>query len=341
VLVAALAVLALALTSGIAARVVDGVGSSISAAIAKLGEAPAPSAAAVAPPAPILETPTEPYTREPTVDIAGTVPAPLVGRTNATIRLYESVGTAAPKRIAEQPVGDTVSFTFPAVALAPGANRFSATVASDGLESQPSATVSYVLDTKPPTLALTDPPDGATINRAEVAVAGRTQARSEISVRNDATSAVTTTTADADGTFEATVGLRTGPNQLSVTAIDPAGNTKTTVLSVKRGSGRLTAAISASRYRFSAKGLPSPLTVRALVVDPDGKPLADATVTFTVSVPGVPTITSAGTTDSNGRATFTTVIPPGATVGTGPATVLVNSDEFGQATDRTVIAIDK
>ena len=64
-------------------------------------------------------------------------------------------------------------------------------------------------------------------------------------------------------------------------------------------------------------------------------------MTFTLSMPGIPTVTQDAKTDTNGRASFKTTIPKGADVGQGSATVLVSSDDFGSTQDYTVITITK
>ena len=69
--------------------------------------------------------------------------------------------------------------------------------------------------------------------------------------------------------------------------------------------------------------------------------MAGADVTFTLSMPGIPTVTQDRTTNSSGKATFTTTIPKGAAVGQGSATVLVTTDSFGSTQDFTVITITK
>jgi hypothetical protein len=77
------------------------------------------------------------------------------------------------------------------------------------------------------------------------------------------------------------------------------------------------------------------------VTDPDGRALAGAKVTFTLSLPGIATITRDGRTNSSGRAVFETTIPRAATRGQGLAAVLVKTSEFGSIDDRTVITITK
>jgi hypothetical protein len=64
-------------------------------------------------------------------------------------------------------------------------------------------------------------------------------------------------------------------------------------------------------------------------------------VTFTLSIPGIPTVTGEATTNSNGRAAFETTIPKGADRGAGSAAILVKTDDFGSTSDNTVITITK
>ena len=114
-------------------------------------------------------------------------------------------------------------------------------------------------------------------------------------------------------------------------------------MSVRRGSGALTAKLSASVYAVRVKRLPEPVTLSVTVTDPDGRPLKGANVTFTLAVPGAQVIASSTlTTSSRGTATFTTSIPKGATAGLQcSATAIVHSADFGDTTDRTVIAITR
>ena len=99
--------------------------------------------------------------------------------------------------------------------------------------------------------------------------------------------------------------------------------------------------LSASDYQIKRSQLPEPVTLFAAVTDPNGQPLAGAAVTFTLSMPGIPTVTIDGSTDAQGKASFKTTIPKGAAVGQGSATVLVSTDAFGSTQDFTVITITK
>ena len=110
---------------------------------------------------------------------------------------------------------------------------------------------------------------------------------------------------------------------------------------VKRGTGKLTVSLVSSTYQIRRGNLPQSIRLTANANDPDGRPLGGASVTFTLSIPGIPTITAEGTTSANGSATFRTTVPKGADLGQGSATVLISSDDFGSAQDFTVITIRK
>ena len=339
--VVALGVVVLVAATGQLARLVASVGSAVGGIVDDITATPSPSPT----PVPVLGVPTlsaplEAYTNLGTVDLTGTVPADVVGQDGYRVRIYLALKDQQPAPITEAPVGSTSSFTIPSVTLTKGINDFSATVVNpDGLESQPSAVVRFVYDTSIPKIALTSPTDGAIVNGDTVDLIGKTQGRSKLTARNEANNGSVTGTAAGDGTFKLTLPIDKGPNGITMTTTDPAGNTGTLVLGVTRGSGALTATIHASGYRFKASMLPHELSLTAVVTDPDGQPLEGAVVTFTLSIPGVPVLTQDGTTDATGSATFKTTVPAGATVGTGPATVFVTTDQYGSTSARAVIAI--
>jgi hypothetical protein len=68
--------------------------------------------------------------------------------------------------------------------------------------------------------------------------------------------------------------------------------------------------------------------------------VSGATALFTVTVPGLEAIVSGEVaTGKSGAATFTTRIPAGATRGSGLASVLVQTDDYGTGTDRQVLTV--
>ena len=131
-----------------------------------------------------------------------------------------------------------------------------------------------------------------------------------------------------------------GTNGITVTVTDLAANSDSKVVTVRKGNGKLTVSLTADRYRFRATRLPADVEFTVTVVDPDGRPLADVTALFTITVPGLePIVSPELTTAGDGTAVFQTRIARGATPGSGLASVLVETDGFGKRTDRQVLTI--
>jgi len=316
---------------GVIGSIFGGVGQALSGVVGKLTQTAAPSATdAVLPPAPLLTIPIQPYTNQPTLDLTGTVPTSIAAQTGYSVRIYRKAGTGPTTRVAEVPIGDSPSFTVPAVALVTGSNAFSATLVFAGAESPPSTLVTYILDQAKPKIVISSPGKNAVINGATVTITGQTQPGSSVSARNEANTQTAVATADNTGAFSVIVPIANGVNGINVTATDPAGNTASAVISVKRGSGQLTVKLSASGYHFSPTKTNS-ITMSMLVLDPNGTPLSGATVTFSLSYPGSSpvTVSSPLTTDKNGRVTWKTTMPVTG-VGKGEIAALVETTAFGQ-----------
>jgi hypothetical protein len=322
--------------------VVGSVGTAFTGLLTRVMSTPEPSATlapALDPPA--LRAPDDPYTNLAAVTLRGTVPASIAGDPAYRVRIYVTLPDGKPTEVKEVAVPGTATFTVPGVALVDGPNDFTATIVGDDYESEPSGVVTYVLDVEPPQVVISSPGDGSTINRDFVEIEGRSQALSEIVARNEANGVTATASAADDGRFTIRVALAPGPNGVTVTSVDPAGNEGSAVLAVRRGSGKLTADLSVSAYRIVDGDLPETFSARVAVTDPDGRPLEGASVLFTLTIPGIPAIVpSPIVTDGAGVATFRTTIPAGATPGTGPITALVTSEEFGRVMVRTVLTID-
>ncbi|HEX5148667.1 MAG TPA: hypothetical protein VFW02_06265, partial [Candidatus Limnocylindrales bacterium] len=299
---------------------------------------PKPSAFAVSDP-PFLQQPAEPYTTEETVDLVVTVPSAVAGDPDSRIRVYLALKDQAPAPIQEAPVAATAQTVIP-VELTKGINDFSVTIVGPGGESDPSPVVRYVLDQSPAKITIYSPKEGAVVNGTTVEIKGKTQGRTSLIARNAANGSSTSGAAGSDGLFTLRLGISTGTNEITITGTDPAGNVKEFVLTVRRGSGKLTAVLGASAYRLSVARLPQDITLTAAASDPDGNPLVGADLTFTLSIPGIPTVTQDVQTDEQGRASFTTSVPVGADPGQGSATILLSSEEFGSAQDYTVITIE-
>jgi hypothetical protein len=321
--------------------VVGAVGSTFTDFIAGVTATPSPSPTPViTSEAPRIESPSEPYTNQESVDLVVTVPSSLAGNADHRLRVYLALKDQAPTPIQEASLAAGPTTIIP-VTLTKGINDFSVTLVGPGGESESSPLVRWVLDVTEPPIQLNAPKDGAVINRRAVVLEGRTQGRTTLIVRNQATGESVSGTAANDGTFALALPITSGSNLIKVTATDPAGNVAGRELTVTRGSGKLRATLSASGYSISQARLPLPIMLTVLVDDPDGKPLEGARITFTLAIPGVRPVTSSATSDKNGRATFETTIPKGADRGAGSGAVLVQTDEFGKTTDETPITIKK
>jgi hypothetical protein len=339
-LVALVAAVALTASGGLSI-VVGSLGSTVGDVVGAIAATATPSVS----PAPALEppdlaAPAQQYTNQPTVTLSGSMPTSFIGKDGYTIRIEDSVEGAAPAVVKELPAPAIAAFTVADVPLQAGRNDLTARLVSVAGASDPSAVVTYILDTTPPDVAITSPANNATINAATVKISGRTQAGSAVSARDEANAGTATTTAGTDGTFSLTLTLANGVNGLTVTATDPAGNTGSAVIGVVKGSGKLTARLSASPYRISSsKG--ASLTVRVVVTDPDGHALAGASVQFTITVPGLAPIQPGEIlTDATGTASFTTSVPAGATTSqTGLAVALVSTDAYGQTSARAALSV--
>ena len=332
-------------STGQLGKLVASFGSTVSGLISKVSQTTAPSASPIPQvDSPVLIRADEEYTNQPTADLQGSLPTEIAGRTDYKIRIYRSIGdeNSPPELVREMGIGATPQFTVTAVTLEKGVNFFTATLKGpSGLETDPSPAVRYVYDTSKPKIILSSPKDGDTINAKTVELKGEVQSRSVVVARNAENGASVTGKAAPDGTFRLTLALEPGQNGITLSSTDPAGIESEQVITLLRGSGKLTASLSTSSVQFRTARLPSPLTLTALVTDPDGQPAEGATVTFTVSIPGVDPITQDGTTAAAGSAIFQTSVPNGAPPGNGLATVLVDTKKYGSVTARAVIAIVK
>jgi Glucodextranase, domain B len=290
--------------------------------------------------APSLQQPTEPYTSQASVDLVVTVPSGLAGDTNHRIKVYLTLPGQPPTAIEEAAIASDPKTIIP-VKLENGINDFSVTITGQAGESDPSAIVRFVFDNVAPKITVISPKNNAVVNGKAVTINGTTQPRTTLLARDDASSSSIAGTAGSDGSFSLSLALAPGANKISITGTDPAGNVTDMSFTVKRGGGKLTAVLSASTYQIKRSRLPQPVTLFATVTNPDGQPLANTAVTFTLSMPGIPTVTIDEQTDASGKASFKTTIPQGASLGQGSATVLVSSTAFGSTQDFTVISIVK
>jgi hypothetical protein len=320
--------------------VVAGLGGLVSQ-VGVVASSPKPTAAPDVPPGATIDAPAQTFTNQDSVNITVNVPASVTGIEGYTVRLYVTLKDAEPVILVEEDIGETAVQVLSQVKLSPGRNDFQAAVFGPGGESERSTIASWILDTSKPKISVISPKNNSQVAKSPVKVKGKSQAGAEIRLQNANNNAVATATAGKDGLWTASIEVDNGSNAITITATDPAGNQNSTTLNLRKGSGKLTAALTASSYRFKASRLPRAITLRVVVTDPDGRRLKGATALFTISVPGLEAIVSGEVpTNKSGVASFTTTIPAGATPGGGLATVLVTSGD-GTITDRQVLTITK
>jgi len=96
-------------------------------------------------------------------------------------------------------------------------------------------TVSFTVDTIPPTLTLTNPVDGLITNKAALVVSGKTDdvTSKPVTVTVNGTSV----TVNSDGSFSKEITLVSGSNTITVVATDKAGKTTTVTRKVTLDTG--------------------------------------------------------------------------------------------------------
>ena len=324
-------------------KAAEAIGSTFSGFVTDLTATPVPSTLPLSESTtPLLDEPTEPYTNQPTIDLVGSVPDDLVGTENGRIQIYVALGDQDPGVVTQIPIGRTSRFIIPGITLIEGSNAFTATIVGSGGESGASPVVTYVYDATKPRITLVSPKDGAVVNAKTVQLVGQTQPRSQVRARNATTGASVSGRADASGNFSLILSIGDSTNDIGITAVDPAGNEGHLVLAVRRGSGALIASLSGSASQVKLSSLPARTQLTVVVSDPDGRPLEGARVTFTLAAPNVSAIASPTIeTGGDGTATWSTWIPKGAKTGQVSTTVIVQTSQYGQTTDRMVMTIVK
>ncbi len=130
--------------------------------------------------------------------------------------------------------GYECSYT-PGAALADGAHTVSIEASDYDGNAASAKTVSFTVDTIPPTLTLTNPVDGLITNKAALVVSGKT---------DDVTSKPVTVTVNGEsvtvnsnGSFSKEITLVSGSNTITVVATDKAGKTTTVTRKVTLDTG--------------------------------------------------------------------------------------------------------
>lgn len=314
---------------GLLGTVASQVGSAFGNAMAHLSSQAAPAAApasGLALDTPVLDAPpNDGYTNQSKLNLTGRVPAGAIGQSGDVIRIYSIDTDNNRHQVAQINVGATSRFVSQEMTLTEGQNVYVASLVTPTGEGQLSPKLTYILDTKPPTITVSSPAQGTLQKSSSIDVVGKTDPGARVSIRNEVAigGAPANQVVGSDGKFRLTVALVTGSNTIDITSVDQAGNPGTYTLSLRRDRGLLAAHLVVKPVRFSSTAHTTmTLTIHATTAN--GSPLANASVVFSIQVPGPAVMTKQMTTDSKGMATWQFEISS-AFVGNGNASVLVTT----------------
>jgi Glucodextranase, domain B len=320
--------------SGVVGGALSSLGGSVGAIFSAQLGGPSPSPTPLsAPGAPRLVPTGTGWTNQSDLTVHGFVPQGLGDQHGYSVRIYINGELAG-----EEALTGTQDFAV-TVAIPDGPSVITATILGPAGEGSESAPLQIVFDDTPPALKISAPKKGATIKADSVTVKGTTQPDSTVTVRNDSNGGRASAVATNTGAFAIEISITGGPNALEVTAVDPAGNSKTATLSVIGGNGSASASLSLTKTSFRVADLPSAIGASVRVLGPTGKAISGATVVFTIQIPGVGPIQSPEILTVNGIASFNTQVPKGATVGAGLVTVIVTTDSYGTLSDTAAFRI--
>jgi Glucodextranase, domain B len=324
----ALALLAMGAATTVAAGGIVGgalsrLGGTVGAIFSAQLNGPTPSPTPLsAPDAPRLVLTGTGWTNQSDFTVHGFVPQGLGDQHGYSVRIYVNGELAG-----EEALTGTQDFAV-TVPIPDGPSVITATILGPAGEGSESAPVQIVFDDTAPPIKITSPKKGATITADTVTVKGTTQSDSAVTVRNDTNGGRASAVA-TKGAFAIEISITGGPNALEVTAVDPAGNSKTATLSVIGGNGSASISLSLTKTSFKLSGLPAAIGATARVLGPDGKPINGAVVIFTIQIPGIGPVQSPEVLTVDGTASFNTQVPAGATTGAGLVTVIVTTDANG------------
>lgn len=153
------------------------------------------------------------------------------GIDDSTIGIKIDSGSVVTSGITKTAITNGYSCEYtPSTALSEGSHTITFSVSDNDGNAATAASVTFKIDTVPPTLNVTAPTDGLVTNNSTLAVTG---------VTNDETSSPVTLTVNgkavtvgADGSFSTNVTLTEGENTITIVATDSAGKTTTVTRTV-------------------------------------------------------------------------------------------------------------
>jgi len=241
------------------------------------------------------------FTREPALTLTGRVPSFVQGA-------GRTVEVSLNGKVAATLTPDAAGAYTATLALVEGPNPIALRLLS-GNDIVASSSYTVVLDRVPPTLVVTKPASGDTVEGPNIAIVGKAEAGATIIV-NDRVIVPA-----QDGSFSESYPAAPGAFTITVLARDRAGNETTvkTPVTVKAtaSAAPLVVGVTLDKTRVT----PGQFVIADIVVTANGQPRADEQVTLSV---GVISIASART-DANGKARITFFAPPNE----GEASVVV------------------
>ena len=159
------------------------------------------------------------------------------GVNKSTIKITIDNGTAITSGITATAVNGGYSCTYtPTAALSDGSHTIKVDASDNDGNSAVTKSVTFKIDTVPPTLSVTTPANGLVTNKAACTVSGVTNdvTSSPVSVTVKLNSeAAQSVTVDSQGKFSKEITLVAGANTITVVARDSAGKTTTVTRQVK------------------------------------------------------------------------------------------------------------
>lgn len=232
------------------------------------------------------------FTKDPALSLKGSVPA-------FALQPGRTVEVALNGTVAGTLSLDASGAFATALILRDGPNAIALTLL-DGKDIVAHSSYTVVLDRQPPTLEITKPKAGDTVDGPNVTVSGKAEPGATVIV-ND-----TTVVPAQDGTFSAFVVAGAGPFTVSVVARDRAGNETTSKAAITVKGGATAGPLAVSVTLDKTKVVPGGFVTATIFLTASGIAQANQQVTLSV---GVITIGSA-TTDPTGVARISFAAPP-------------------------------
>jgi len=171
-----------------------------------------------------------------------------------------------------------------------------------GPESSP---VLVTHDPDAPTLTITAPANGTEVYDRTIQVEGTSEAGAKVTIRNQTTGwGPVTQTVDSGGGFEESVKLEYGKNAIVVESQGRTAVSPPQVVRVIRRDGRPRLANVKVPKVIKKSSLPGSISVKVMVTDDRGDPMADAIVAYSLSSLTSPADTYSEVTGPDGRSAW-------------------------------------